>query len=108
VPNGGVFARGELDSFPLFSNLLGGLELPPLPSSGTYEFVLDPSGTGTGSVTATLSSRVTGALSLTGAGTAVTLGKAGQQAELSFAAVAGRHLSLGLSGSTSRPARPRR
>jgi RHS repeat-associated protein len=82
------------------SQLFGGLELPPLPTTGVYEFVLDPPGTGSGSVTATLSSRVSGTLSMTGAGTAVTLSRAGQQADLVVPAVAGQDLHIGFTGST--------
>ncbi|MFG1886013.1 RHS repeat-associated core domain-containing protein [Micromonospora sp. NPDC049102] len=99
-PYGGSFARDEFDSAFLLSNLYGGLALPPLPSSGTYQIVLDPAGTGTGSVTATLSSRVPGALSVTGSGTQVSLGRAGQQAELTFDVTAGQYVSLGFTGST--------
>ncbi|MET9259497.1 RHS repeat-associated core domain-containing protein [Amycolatopsis sp. NPDC004079] len=100
TPYGGKFARAPYDQFWAFSQLHGGYELPPLPSTGIYQIALTPPANGSGSVTATLSSRVAGALSTTGAGTPVTLAKPGQQAELSFPATAGQHLDLGFSGST--------
>src|SRR5262249_10368923 len=100
TPYGAAFARDQFDAPWLGANLRGGLALPVLPASGTYQIVIDPVGTGTGSVTATLSTRVTGALSLTGAGTTVTLGRAGQQAELTFAVTAGQRIGIGFTGPT--------
>jgi RHS repeat-associated protein len=99
-PYGAPFARDEFNEPWLYSNLFGGLALPPLPTTGTYQIVIDPLGAGTGAVTATLSNRVTGALSLTGAGTQVALGRAGQQAELTVAAAAGQRINLGFTGAT--------
>ncbi|HZM83370.1 MAG TPA: RHS repeat-associated core domain-containing protein [Candidatus Limnocylindrales bacterium] len=43
---------------------------------------------------------MTGSLSFTGAGTTVTLGRAGQQAELTFAVTAGQRIGIGFTGST--------
>lgn len=100
TPYGAKFARAPYDQFWAYSKLGGGYELPPLPSTGTYQIALTPAATGSGSVTATLSSRIAGALSTSAVGTQVTLAKPGQQAELTFAAVAGQHLDLGFSGST--------
>ncbi|MFF4594178.1 RHS repeat-associated core domain-containing protein [Amycolatopsis sp. NPDC001319] len=99
-PYGGKFARAQYNNFWAFSSLKGGYELPPLPSTGVYQIALTPPANGSGSVTATLSSRVTGKLNPTGAGTQVALAKPGQQAELTFSAVASQHLDLGFSGST--------
>ena len=100
TPYGASFARDEYDLPYLSSNLHGGLWLPPLPSNGVYQIVIAPSGTGTGSVTATLSSRITGALSLTGNGTPVMLGRAGQLAELSLPVRAGQRIGLGFTASS--------
>ena len=99
-PYGATFARDQFEGPFLLSALYGGFALPVLPTSGIYQIVLDPLTTGTGAVTATLSSRVTGALSLTGAGTQVNLTRAGQQTELTFDATAGQQISLGFTGST--------
>ncbi|HZM77100.1 MAG TPA: hypothetical protein VFC19_15310 [Candidatus Limnocylindrales bacterium] len=101
-PYGGSLARDLFGAPWLGANLFGGLALPVLPSSGTYQIVIDPVGTGTGSVTATLSTRVTGSLSFTGAGSTVTLGRAGQQAELTFAVTAGQRIGIGHGSSGQR------
>jgi YD repeat-containing protein len=100
TPYGATFAREQFDRPWLSTNLRGGLALPALPHSGTYQIVIDPVDAGTGSVTATLSTRITGELGVSGPGTTVTLGRAGQQAELTVAATAGQRLSFGFTGST--------
>jgi hypothetical protein len=101
TPFGAAFARSELEGPWSVTALAGGLALPPLPASGTYQIALKPvTATATGSVTATLSTRVNGTLSLTGAGTAVSLSRAGQQADLTFAATAGQQIGIGFSGAT--------
>jgi RHS repeat-associated protein len=99
-PYGAPFARIQFDEAWLNSVLSGALALPPLPTSGTYQVAIDPEATGTGTVTATLSSRVTGALSLTGGGTQVALARAGQQAELTVNAAAGQRINLGFTSPT--------
>lgn len=101
TPYGASIAHNEYDSPWAASSLAGGLALPPLPTSGTYQIVVQPiSKTVTGSFTATLSTRATGVLSLTGAGTTVALNRAGKQAELTFAADANQRISLGFTGAT--------
>ncbi|GGK81462.1 hypothetical protein GCM10012284_14360 [Mangrovihabitans endophyticus] len=100
TPYGGSFARDQFDEPWSLASLFGGLALPTLPASGTYQLVIDPKDTGTGSVSATLSSRVVSGLSFTGAPTGVALNRAGQQAELTFAGTAGQRVSLGFTGST--------
>ncbi|WP_326943784.1 IPT/TIG domain-containing protein [Amycolatopsis sp. NBC_01307] len=100
TPYGAPFARNDYDAPRLSTYLYGGYELPPLPSSGVYQVVVDPSAAGTGSVTATLSSRVTGTLDPAGAGVTVALARAGQQAELTLPVTAGQHIGVGFSGST--------
>lgn len=104
-PYGGSFGRAQFDLGWRFAGgdqqtLFGAIPLPPLPVSGIYEVVIDPVGTATGSVTATLSSRVPGTLNLTGAGTTVNLSRVQQQAELTFGATAGQRIGIGVSGST--------
>ncbi|MEJ3743823.1 RHS repeat-associated core domain-containing protein [Actinomycetes bacterium KLBMP 9797] len=99
-PYGAPFGRDEFNQPWLHSKLTGGIPLPPLPTTGTYQIVVDPLDAGTGAVTATLSSRVTGALSLTGSGTPVSLSRAGQYAELTVTVTAGQRINLGFSGAT--------
>jgi RHS repeat-associated protein len=99
-PYGAPFARDEFNQAWLHSELFGGLDLPPLPTSGTYQLVVDPLDDGVGTVVANLSTRVTGGLSLTGAGTAVSLSRPGQQAELTVPATAGQRISLGFTNAT--------
>ncbi|MEV6350230.1 IPT/TIG domain-containing protein [Actinoplanes sp. NPDC051851] len=95
TPYGGSIAHFEYDEPWAASDLAGGLALPPLPTSGTYQVVVQPSSaTATGSFTATLSTRATGVLSLTGAGATVALDRAGKQAELTF--TAGEDQRIGL------------
>ncbi|GAA2532014.1 RHS repeat-associated core domain-containing protein [Winogradskya humida] len=101
TPYGGSIAHNEYDSPWAASSLAGGLALPPLPTSGTYQIVVQPvSKTVTGSFTATLSTRATGVLSLTGTGTTVALNRAGKQAELTFTAEANQRVSLGFTAAT--------
>jgi RHS repeat-associated protein len=68
--------------------------LPPLPTAGTYQVVVDPQDTSTGSVTVTLSTQATGALTTTGAGTPVPLDRAGKHAELTFTATENEQFSF--------------
>jgi len=100
TPFGAPFGRNEYSRPWMRTELAGGIELAPLPYTGVYQFVIDPVGTGTGAVTATLSSRITGAVNPTGTATRVTLGRAGQLAELTFPATAGKGLHLGFTAST--------
>jgi large repetitive protein len=71
-----------------------GIALNNLPFTGTYTAIVTPSGNGTGSLTATLSSDVTGSIIVEGAPTSVSIGRAGQQARLSFSGSAGQFLTL--------------
>ncbi|WP_285473472.1 RHS repeat-associated core domain-containing protein [Actinoplanes sp. NBRC 101535] len=101
TPFGAAFARQELEGPWSVTALAGGLALPPLPASGTYQFALKPvTTTATGAATATLSTRGGTALSLTGAGSSVALNRAGQQADLTFSATAGQQIGIGLTGKT--------
>jgi len=101
TPYGASMGRFEYDAPWQQSVLQQGWPIPVLPTSGTYQVVLKPvSTTATGSLTATLSSRVTGSLSLTGAGTTVNLARAGQLAELTLDAGANQSIGLGVSNVT--------
>ncbi|GAB1646586.1 RHS repeat-associated core domain-containing protein [Krasilnikovia sp. MM14-A1259] len=101
-PYGAPYARGYYgyDKPIDYQHLYGaGLELPPLPSTGVYQVVIDPLGA-TGSVVATLSTRPTGTLDPSGPGTTLTLGRLGQLAEASFPATAGQAVDLGFTVGT--------
>jgi YD repeat-containing protein len=78
----------------------GGGSLDPtaaLPTSGTYTILVDPAGLYTGSMTLTLSSALTGSVTLDGGGVAVSLTRIGQTARYTFSGTAGQWVSLGLS-----------
>ncbi|GIE89927.1 RHS repeat-associated core domain-containing protein [Actinoplanes regularis] len=77
------------------------LDLAPLSATGRYELVLNPSGTGVGSVTVTLSARVeAGLLTADGAAVTATVTRPGQDAVLDVDATAGAAVSFGLTGNT--------
>lgn len=72
-----------------------------LPSTGTYEVVLDPYNAGVpGSVTLTLSTDVAGTISAGGATASVSLPRLGQNGRVTFSGIAGEQLGLGASGVT--------
>jgi hypothetical protein len=68
----------------------------PLPVTGAYSVVIDPSLGQRAGLTATLSADVTGALSATGPSLPVALRRPGQQARFTFDGQAGQHVSLGI------------
>lgn len=72
----------------------------PLVTTGTYTLLIDPSQSATGAVTLTLSSEVTGTLTIGGAATPVAIARAGQRARSTFAGTAGQRLSVNMTGST--------
>jgi YD repeat-containing protein len=76
------------------------MDFPPLPATGNYDIVIDPSGIGTGSLTLTLSEPITGTITLDGSGLLVNITRPGQRAVLTFAGTAGHRVSHVLSGST--------
>ncbi len=71
-----------------------------LPTTGTYTIVVDPSGLATGSMTLTLTSPLTGTITLDGAAVPLSLTKAGQTARYTFSGSSGQWLSLGLTSVT--------
>ncbi|MDP1767871.1 MAG: hypothetical protein Q8L74_03585, partial [Nitrospirota bacterium] len=71
-----------------------------LPTTGTYTIVVDPTGAYTGSMTLTLSSALTGSVTLDGASVPLTIGRVGQQARYTFSGTSGQWVSLGLTSVT--------
>ncbi|MFC5054308.1 RHS repeat-associated core domain-containing protein [Saccharothrix xinjiangensis] len=93
---GAPFARDQYSRPWNSNNFAGGLRMPVLPTDGTYQIAIDPRDAGTGAITATLSTPVTGNLQLGGTPTAVTFDREGRHAELTFTATAGQRLGIGL------------
>jgi large repetitive protein len=81
-----------------------GLQLPPLPRSGTYALVVDPANN-TGAATLTLGAPVRAALTIGGSPVSIALSIPGQRALLSFAGTQGGYVSLALSSVTLSAAR---
>ena len=81
----------------------GGGSLDPtttLPTIGTYTIIVDPSGLSTGSMTLTLTSPLTGTITLDGASVPISLTKAGRTARYTFSGTSGQWLTLGLTSVT--------
>jgi hypothetical protein len=83
-PYGAAFARDEHDSGRWGDGLYGAYDLPALPITGTYSLVVFPVADNLGTATITLSNKTVAPLAIGGAGTAVTLDRAGQVAELTM------------------------
>jgi YD repeat-containing protein len=93
-PDGTTLASG------IFATSNTALDTPtPLAATGTYALLIDPSQGFAGTVTLTLSSEVTGALTIGGAATPVTIARAGQRARMTFEGTAGQRLSVNMTGS---------
>jgi len=90
------------ESSQLISQVLGsgGLVLPALPTTGTYNLVLEPDHGIPMSVTVALSSDVAASIVIGGAAVPVTIVEPWQRARLTFDAAAGQRLDLGVTGST--------
>lgn len=71
-----------------------------LPTTGTYTLAVNPSGAYTGATTITLSSEVTGSVTINAAATAVTIGRAGQNARYTFAGTASQPVTVKITGNT--------
>jgi hypothetical protein len=71
-----------------------------LPTTGTYTLVVNPSGAYTGNMTITLSSEVTGSVTINAAATAITIGRAGQNARYTFAGTASQQVTVRITGNT--------
>lgn len=82
------------------SNSFGGTaadwEVTGLPESGTYQFVIDPRSTDTGSVAVMLSKPVNAAVSFDGPTVSTALPRIGQDGNWTFTATKGESLSIGV------------
>jgi YD repeat-containing protein len=74
--------------------------MPVLPTTGTYEILIDPPSANTGSVVLTLSTEVSGTLTIGGGASTVSITRAGQRARLTFSGTAGNRLSVGVTSVT--------
>jgi YD repeat-containing protein len=83
----------------LFTTAGGVLDVPALPTTGTYTIFVQPLSTYTGSFTLTLSAELTGTIVSDGPALPVTL-RPGQNARLTFAGMAGQRASLAMTGAT--------
>ncbi|MFI5533239.1 RHS repeat-associated core domain-containing protein [Kitasatospora sp. NPDC051853] len=80
----------------------GGLDLPALPATGTYEIVASPNAPGLGTYTLQLSQTVdAGTLAVDGAAATVTVGRTAQNVGLRFAGTAGQQLDLAVTGASA-------
>jgi hypothetical protein len=94
APDGTTVASGGYGTTP------AALDSPPLPATGTYTILVDPSYAQTGNVTLTLSEEVTGTIAVGGASVPVSITRAGQRARFTFTGTSGQRLSLGWTGVT--------
>jgi len=76
------------------STSAGAIDLPPLPTTGTYVIQIDPSSNNTGGLTLTLSEEVTGSITTDGSPVTVSINRSGQRARLTFAGTANQRVSL--------------
>jgi hypothetical protein len=83
-----------------FSPKGGSLDLPALPSSGTYTILISPGESYTGDVTVTVSTELTGDITPQGAAVPIAFGRFGQNARYTFSGTTGQTVSLQLSGVT--------
>jgi YD repeat-containing protein len=75
---------------------------PPtaLPTTGTYAVIVNPSAQYTGTMTLTLSTDVTGTLTINAAATPVTLSRVGRNARYTFNGTAGQQVTVRITGNT--------
>lgn len=79
----------------------GALDLSAaLPTTGTYTLAVNPSGAYTGNMTITLSSEVTGSVTINAAATPITLSRVGQNARYTFAGTASQQVTVKITGNT--------
>ncbi|MER8029580.1 RHS repeat-associated core domain-containing protein [Streptomyces bauhiniae] len=91
----------SVDSFIVSSGATTEWDSSALPQTGTYRLKAQPASSGTGTLAITLSRPVdVGRLSSTGDAATVTVARFGQNAEATFDASAGDHLSLGITENT--------
>ena len=92
-PSGALFTSATV------SSSTQGLQLPPLPASGTYAVIVDGS-QNTGSMTLTLAPPQTATLTPGGASAALSLTPPGERALVTFSGTSGQYLTLGLTNDT--------
>lgn len=79
----------------------GSLDLSSaLPTTGTYTLTVNPVAAYTGNMTLTLSSEVTGSVTINAAATPITIGRAGQNARYTFSGTAGQATTIRITGNT--------
>jgi hypothetical protein len=76
-----------------------GVQLPSLPSDGTYSVVVDP-GSNSGSITVAIVGTTVGTLTAGGAPVPIALNTPGQSAQLTFAGTQGDYVSLNVTSVT--------
>ena len=92
-PDGSTLVSGS------FGTSGGFLEIPYLPTAGTYTILVDPSGTSTGNVSLTLNDATDATNTITPGGSAVVITTtiAGQNARLTFSGTAGQRIAINAS-----------
>lgn len=78
----------------------GSFDPPVLPTTGLYTVTVNPLYQYTGNLTLTLSSEVTGSVTINAAATPVTLSRAGQNARYTFAGTASQSVTVRITGNT--------
>lgn len=79
----------------------GGSQEPmALPVTGTYTVLVDPNGLNTGSITVTLSSELTGSVTINAAPTTIALARPGQNARYTFAGTSGQQTTVRFTSNT--------
>jgi hypothetical protein len=79
----------------------GGLKAPsPLPATGTYTIVVDPTSNHTGTITVTPSTEVAGSVTINTAATPVTINRAGQNARYTLAGPGNQQVTVKVTGNT--------
>lgn len=79
----------------------GGLKAPsPLPATGTYTIVVDPTSNHTGTITVTPSTEVAGSVTINTAPTPVTISRAGQNARYTLAGPGNQQVTVKVTGNT--------
>ncbi len=76
------------------------LDPPVLPTTGTYTVTVNPALQYTGNITLTLSTEVTGSVTVNAAATPVALSRAGQNARYTFAGTASQSVTVKITGNT--------